>query len=106
MASGGIARRVRVFRAKVSDRVVLLFTRSYLGSVQFINVGCEKSWPKGAPIGGWPTDIEVKLWKVCDDAGEFEDNAALAEFVQQQMQREVDLAYERFDASAQDKKTA
>lgn len=28
---------------------------------QFLNVGCEKMWPKGQPIGGIPADIYVKV---------------------------------------------
>lgn len=31
---------------------------------QLINVGCEKMWPKGQPIGGIPSEIQFKFFKV------------------------------------------
>jgi hypothetical protein len=65
----------------------------------FCNAGCEKTWPKGQPIGGIPADIHVKLFKVCDDASVFPDAASLAEHAQSAMQRELDSLYSAIDAS-------
>lgn len=64
---------------------------------KFLNVGCEVSWPKGQALGGWPARVHVKLFKICDDASEFPDVAALAQHVQLSMQRELDGVYQDVD---------
>lgn len=63
-----------------------------------MNVGCEKVWPYTCFMGGFPGDIHVKAFKVCDDASDF-DKVSLAEHAGKLMQAEIDKLYQVVDAS-------
>lgn len=63
----------------------------------FINVGCEKAWPYTSFIGGFPTDIYVRAFKVTADASQF-DNVQLAEYAGEVLQKQLDEAYGVIDA--------
>lgn len=64
----------------------------------FVNVGCEEAWPRRSAMGGFPCDIHVKLFKITDDASQF-DNAGLADFAGTAMQAELDKLYEIVDSN-------
>lgn len=59
-------------------------------------MGCEKAWPYKSAMGGFPSDIYVRLFKVTDDASQF-DNVTLAEHAGKCMQEQVDKIYEAID---------
>lgn len=63
-----------------------------------LNVGCEDTWPVGAPAAGIPASIFLRVVKICDDASVFAEPAVLAEFAQTTMQAELDSLYAQRDS--------
>ena len=49
-------------------------------------------------MGGFPTDIHVRAFKITDDASQF-DNVQLAEHAGQVMQKQLDELYAIVDAA-------
>lgn len=62
----------------------------------FINVGCETAWPYTSSIGGFPSDVYVRAFKVTDDASQF-DNIKLAEYAGEVMQKHLNEMYAIID---------
>lgn len=54
---------------------------------------------------GWPGEISVRFFKVCEDASTFEDVASLANHAQRVMQLELDEMYSKVDSGAAAKKS-
>lgn len=63
----------------------------------FINVGCEDAWPYTSPMGGIPTDIYVRAFKVTADASQF-DSVQLAEYAREALQKQLDEIHTLIDA--------
>lgn len=64
----------------------------------FVNVGCERAWPHGAAMGGFPCEIDVRLFKVTDDASKY-NNIELAELAGREMQRTMDAIHASIDVN-------
>lgn len=60
-------------------------------------MGCEKAWPYKEIMGGVPSDIYIRTFKVTDDASKF-DTATLAEHAGKVMQEQIDQLYAMADA--------
>lgn len=68
----------------------------------FLNVGCDKCWPHKTFIGGNPSDIYVRAVKITDDASKF-DNAGLADYAREAMQKNIDELYAMAEMNSKDK---
>lgn len=62
----------------------------------FLNIGCEKAWPFHSVMGGFPCDIYVRVFKVTEDASNF-NNVELADYAREVMQKNLDEMYAMVD---------
>lgn len=67
----------------------------------FLNVGCERAWPYKCAVGGFPSDIYVKVFKVTDDASKY-NNIELADYAREVMQKNLDDMYAVFDGKKEE----
>lgn len=63
-----------------------------------VNAGADEVWPIGVKVGGYPGTVDVRMVKVCDDAGEFEGVEEIAKEARRVMQEVLDDMYALRDA--------